>query len=835
MKAVLMAGGSGTRLRPLTCSIPKPMVPIANRPIICHIAELLKKHNFNDVIVTLYYLPSVIQNFLKDGSDRGMNISYSIEESMPLGTAGCVKNIEKQLNKTFIVISGDALTDFNLQDALKFHKEKGSLATIVLTRVPNPLEFGVVITDENGKIERFLEKPSSSEVFSDTINTGIYILEPEVLKYLPANTERDFSKDLFPLLLKKNSPMYGYVAEGYWCDIGNLDAYRQANYDVLNGVVKTSIPYIEKEKRKGIWIGERAIIEKDVKLEAPLIIGHNCYIGKGVTISKNTVIGDNVIVSEECVLKRPIIWNDVYCDKRVSLSGCIIGQDTTIKTETQILEGAVVGDSCSIQAEVLIKPNVRVWPVKTIEKGSILKESLVWGSGIQKSLFGESGVRGIINLDITPEFVVKIGAAYGATIGMGKSVAVSRDSTPAAGLVSRALFAGILSVGVNIRNLEETQIPITRHRMSAMGVVGGIHIRSDYKDPEKVSIEFLDFSGLNISPSQEKKIESTYYKEDFRRAVIEEIGEINYPGRIREKYTETFIELLEKYQDGRALKIIVDYSYRATTTVLPALLAKLNIDTVVLNANLVTRPLLTKKNQLKQLSEVVIALHADFGVVLDDNSERLILVDDKGHVVEHNKLFALMAKLVAEDNPNGKVVVPVDYPNVIDKIIEPYGCKTLMTKSNERYLMETAKEPDVIFAGTAKGKFIYPYLHCGFDAMFSTALLACLVAKKDMTVSQLVEEIPTIHFVKDFVPCMSEYKGTVIRNIVDKTRGLKVDLLDGIKIYEKDGDGWVLILPEASNPIINIYADGSNSKHIKELAKTYKDMTADIIEKAEIS
>ena len=198
MRAVLMAGGSGTRLRPLTCDLPKPMVPVLNRPIAEHIINLLRRHGIKEVIATLYYLPDVMRDYFYDGKDFGVQITYAVEEEQPLGTAGCVKNIAELLDGTFLVISGDSITDFDLKAAIEFHKEKGSKATLILTRVLNPVEFGVVITDEEQRIQRFLEKPSSSEIFSDTVNTGTYILEPEVLDYLPEEEEKDFSKDLFP-------------------------------------------------------------------------------------------------------------------------------------------------------------------------------------------------------------------------------------------------------------------------------------------------------------------------------------------------------------------------------------------------------------------------------------------------------------------------------------------------------------------------------------------------------------------------------------------------------------------------------------------------------------
>ena len=238
MRAVLMAGGSGTRLRPLTCDLPKPMVPILNRPIAEHIINLLRRNNITEIIATLYYLPDVMRDYFQDGREFGVEITYAVEDEQPLGTAGCVKNVEDLLQNTFLVISGDSITDFDLQAAIAFHRQKKSKATLVLTRVPNPMEFGVVITDQEQKISRFLEKPSSSEIFSDTVNTGTYILEPEVLEYLPLKQESDFSKDLFPLLLAKGEPMYGYIAEGYWCDVGHLDAYREAQYDALEKKVK---------------------------------------------------------------------------------------------------------------------------------------------------------------------------------------------------------------------------------------------------------------------------------------------------------------------------------------------------------------------------------------------------------------------------------------------------------------------------------------------------------------------------------------------------------------------------------------------------------------------
>ena len=302
-----MAGGSGTRLRPLTCDLPKPMVPVLNRPIAEHIINLLKRHNITEVIATVHYLPDVMRDYFQDGREFGVQMTYAVEEDQPLGTAGCVKNVEELLDETFLVISGDGITDFDLSAAIAYHKKKGSKATLVLTHIPNPIEFGVVITDEAGRIVRFLEKPSASEIFSDTVNTGTYILEPEVLQYLPRDRECDFSKDLFPLLLEKDEPMYGYIAEGYWCDVGHLEAYREAQYDAL--AAKVDIEYAYDEVRPGLWVGENTYIDDSAQIETPALIGSNSRIGARARIEGGTVIGDNVTIGADADLKRPIVWN----------------------------------------------------------------------------------------------------------------------------------------------------------------------------------------------------------------------------------------------------------------------------------------------------------------------------------------------------------------------------------------------------------------------------------------------------------------------------------------------------------------------------------------------
>lgn len=264
MKAVVMAGGEGTRLRPLTSLRPKPMVPIVNQPVMEHILGLVKHHGIDEVVATLAFMPQVIEDYFGDGEEWGMDIAYALEET-PLGTAGSIKNAEALLkDDTFLVISGDALTDINLAEVIEFHKSREATVTIALKRVPDPLEFGVVITDDDGKIDRFLEKPSWGQVFSDTINTGIYVLEPEIFDYIPEGEPFDFSSQLFPLLMEKGYPLYGCVVDGYWCDVGSLETYMQVHKDILDGKAMIFIPGLEAHEK--LWISEGAEIHPDAEV-----------------------------------------------------------------------------------------------------------------------------------------------------------------------------------------------------------------------------------------------------------------------------------------------------------------------------------------------------------------------------------------------------------------------------------------------------------------------------------------------------------------------------------------------------------------------------------------
>ena len=499
MKAVIMAGGFGTRLRPLTTHIPKPLVPVGNVPIMEHTVRLLKRHGFTDLLVLLYFLPETITGYFGDGSRWGVSMTYATPTA-DLGTAGAVKFAAGELGEPVLVISGDVLTDFDLAAAVHSHRERAAEATMVLTRVDSPLAYGIVITDESGRIVRFLEKPSWGEVFSDTINTGIYILDPAVLGAIPAGRPYDFGKELFPALLASGRRLYGHVAEGYWRDVGDLTEYRTAHLDLLQQRVGVDIPgTLTQAPGYRAWVGEGARVDFLAKLSGSVIIGPGVHVAAGVRLA-NCVIGHDSVIAAGADIESSVLWDHVDVGAGARVKEAIVGTRAQIRADAFIAEGVVIGDYAKIGESSTVKANAKVWPYKEVEDGATLAMSLVWADRWSRSIFGRYGVSGLANIEISPEFAAKLGAAFGATVGKRRTMITSRDHHKASRMINRALMAGLLSVGVDVQDLGVAPVSVVRYQISALGLAGGVHVRKSPYDPQLIDIKFFDARGLEYKP-----------------------------------------------------------------------------------------------------------------------------------------------------------------------------------------------------------------------------------------------------------------------------------------------------------------------------------------------
>ncbi|MBV9102869.1 MAG: NTP transferase domain-containing protein [Candidatus Eremiobacteraeota bacterium] len=828
MKAILMAGGEGSRLRPLTSARPKPLAPVANKPVMHHIVDLLRRHGITEIIATLHYMADEIETYFGNGSDFGVSMEYVVEDS-PLGTAGAVKLAEHLIGpERFVVISGDALTDMDISALVASHAARDAAVTIALQRVPNPLEFGVVVTDESGRITRFLEKPSWGEVFSDTINTGIYVLDPSVFSYMEAGKSYDFSRDLFPQMLRDGRKLFGYVTSDYWTDIGNLQQYQLANYDALRGNVRVEIP--GTEVAPGIWQDEHCHIHPNARLFGPLVLGKNVSVEAGATVEELCVLGDSSIVAENAHLHRTIAWEDVYIGEGASLNGCTVADRNLIKERVTVQEGAVIGRGCTIGSGAVINGNIKVWPDKTVSSGAIVSMSLIYGIKWPGSLFGADGITGLANIEITPEFALKLGQAYGSAMKPGQTVFTSRDTHPASRIMNRCIISGLLSVGTNVGDLRSYPLPPSRYAVRNAGD-GGIHTRVSPKDPSQFLIEFLDQNGVNIDKTLERKIENVFFREDFRRTSMDSVGTLDFPTRLFEGYTDGFLAALGQRQMSAAgFRVVIDYAFGNTSLILPRLMSNLGVEMIALNAyfddNQARVFARDRRRHLEQLSNVTLSLQANLGILLDHDGETLSLCDDRGRAVQDSRLFALLTLLVARARPGSRIAVPVTMPRAIEEIAAENGATVIRTRNDRRATMALAEREGkaLQFAGGGNYEIIFPEFQPAFDGLYAAAKVMELLAAEHRKLSELVDLLPEWHVANRIVACPWDRKGLIMRRLLDETNGANVELTDGLRV-DRDG-GWVLVLPDASDPTFNVFAEGRTASD----AQGYVDDTATRIE-----
>jgi mannose-1-phosphate guanylyltransferase/phosphomannomutase len=819
MKAVIMAGGEGTRLRPLTSNQPKPMLPMANIPMMEHVVNLLRQHGFEDIVVTVAFMANAIRTYFGDGSEFGVRMVYATE-STPLGTAGSVRNAKEELDERFLVISGDVLTDIDLSQVVDFHDKKGGLATLALKAVDNPLEFGIVITDEDGAIERFLEKPTWGQVFSDTINTGIYVLEPEIFDFIPEGQPVDFSGESFPEALAAGKQLYGYVADGYWEDVGTLEAYLSSHHDILDQRVQVDLPGFEL--RPGVWLGKGAEIDPSVVIDGPAVIGDNCVVGPGARLGAYTTLGRNVRVGDNAFLQRSVVHDNTYLGSGVRVEGSVLGRGTDLREGVRCEEGVVLGDQCFVGAHAEITAGVKIYPFKTVEAGATVNSSIVWESRGARSLFGRDGVQGLANVDISPELAVRLSMAWASTFEKGSTVTTSRDTSRAARVLKRAVMVGCNAAGVNVDDLEAATVPVTRFQITSSASMAGITVRLAPDDPQSVVLRFFDKDGIDVDETTQRKIERLYHREDFRRVLAREIGDIGFPPRSLEYYTAALIESVDLSKAREAdLKLVLDYSFGTTSFVMPNLLAKLEAEVLVVNPYANTANALTfdRHASAARVSDLVRASGAHLGAVLDPGGEHVSIVDDLGHQLSDDEALLVLLTLVTEAHPGAKVALPVAVSAAAEEICNRADVEIVWTKLSASHLMEVARSENVLLAASQAGGFIFPNFLPAYDAAATLVNLLAMLTATGRKLSEMVAELPGVHIAHQAVHTPWDQKGMVMRTLVERSQDRELVLVDGVKVIEDDG--WALVLPDPEEPITHVWAEAPSDSGAESRAKEY--------------
>src|SRR5918995_4055917 len=690
-----------------------------------HIVRLLAQHGFDEIVVTVAFMANHIRNYFGDGSELGVRMVYATEET-PLGTAGSVRNARDELDDRFLVISGDVLTDIDLGAIVRFHEEHEAMATIGLTPVENPLEFGIVITRDDGSIERFLEKPTWGQVFSDTINTGIFVLEPEIFDWIDGGRSVDFSSEVFPGLLDAGKPLYGAVVEGYWEDVGTLDAYVRAHKDVLDGKVELEI------------------------------------------------------------------------------------------------EGFEIADECFVGEHAVLTSGVKIYPFKTVEGGAVINSSIVWESRGSRSLFGGIGVGGLANVDITPELATRVAMAFATTLKKDATVITSRDSSRSARMLKRAMMSGINAAGVNVRDLEVASVPVTRFAVARPEADAGITIRLEEDDPQSVIIRFIDGKGADIVETAQRKIERLFLREDFRRVFPGEIGDIGFPPRHLEQYSAALEAVVDVAGIARAgFKVVVDYSYGATSFVMPNILSKLGADVLGVNPFASTRGVMSwdRDEHAASVAGLVRASAASVGAVVDPDGEHLTLVDDTGHVLTDDESLLAYVSLVANQIGDRAIALPLSVTSHAEQLARDKGVEVVRTKLSPAALMEAASEPGIGFAATNDGGFILPSFLPAFDGAAAMVKMLELLALEGVPLSKVVADLPRVHIAHESVVTPWDQKGTVMRSLVELSKDREVDLVDGVKVHHDEG--WALALPDPEEPVTHVWAESDSDASARRLAQEY--------------
>ena len=813
-----MAGGAGTRLRPLTTAVPKALLPIVGEPMLERVIRLLLEHGVDRCIVTLQHQASVVLKYFSAESSDEVNINF-VTEPRPLGTAGSVRYAMPWLeDDDVLVISGDCLTDMDLRELHRRHTMAGADLTIALAHRADPRHYGVVSIDGDGKVVSVVEKPSWGEVADDTVNTGVYLVSPRVLSLIPADEPTDWANDVIPTLLRGNWLVQGVVVDAYWEDVGTFASYARAQRDVLDGQVHSRIDGFEVSP--GVFVATGAEVSPDAEVRPPVYIGPFAKIESNAVIGPYTVIGTNTLVRSRAVVDHSVLHPNSFVGMDAEIRGAIIGRATEVRHGVRVLDGTVIADGCTVMDGAVIGTDVLIYPGKTIDEGSVVDESVVWESPAQRQVFSEFGVHGIVNVDMTPERVVRLAAAFATTLPKGATVTVGRDHSRAARALNRALAGSLTAAGINIRDLRAVTTPLVRND-TARYSDGGVILHTTTGRPDSLTMIFLNQHGGEISSQQRDSIERIFTRREFRRPLPSDIGDIRTPHRVLDDYAhdvEAAIDM-DSIRRGHP-RIVIDAGGGPGVGVLSILMGHLGLDALTVGAAMddqtAADPLPHREAALRRLSGLVVSSGARIGVRLGPLGERLSVVDELGRVIEDGRMLLILLDLMAARWHRGSFAIPVTASRLAEQVAAYHSVGVRRIGAGPAALAAASVEPDVLLAGDGRGRFVLPSLGPGPDAVAAFMMLLSLMGDTELTLSQLNSRIPTTYVLSRSVTVPWHERAAAMRAVRVAAENLEIDTLDGIRVSEADGT-WCLVLPEEDQPSLTLLAEAADSAEAMRL------------------
>ena len=823
MKAVVMAGGFGTRIQPLTNSRPKPMLPIMNRPMMEHTMMMLKDLGITEFIVLLYFKPEIIQDHFKDGSDFGIKVSYVVPDG-DYGTAGAVKLAQELIgDDNFIIISGDLVTDFDFKKLIDFHESKKSKLSIGLTSVENPLQFGVVIANEDDVIEKFLEKPSWGEVFSDTINTGIYIIEPEILDYIPKGENFDFAKDLFPLLMKKKIELMAHNLSGYWRDVGNPESYREVYEDILSNRVDFKIPGYKKDYPDGVlYSSVEYDLDPSIEIIGTVVLDENVTIKNGTKLN-NVVIGRDVIIGAQCKIKNSIFWETIVVGNNANFDNCLVCNNNIINKNVTAKAGLILAEGCDVGQLASFEQDVIIWPDKRVEEAAIVSHSLILGSKYKNSIFESGSVSGKSNVELSCEMATKLAEAFASQLPVGSRVIVGRDNDKSSRMLKRAFLGGLLSAGVDVVDIKSTPPSVLRYTLAHdSSLVGGAHFKRCTADSLSSEITLFNEEAIRVDNNSSKAIEKSFFTEKFRRVDYAELGNIhenmhhleclNYRAAVEKRIDHNIIKC-------GGFKVAVDLMHGTTVEIFPSILNYLGVENIVLNAyydeNKLSNITTLKKNSEANISSIVKSLNYDMGLIIYPNAQRVSLVTENGEVLNKIKVLNSVLTLLnlEEKDEKKRVFLPTWAPDIkYFKNLEIERGKYSDFKAQE--LMKY----DLI--ATVDGNFSFTEFGYTRDAVYASLKIMEMLSCHNIKLSEVVKSVDDFYFKTFKIDCSQALKGKMMRKFLEDSKGKKSSSVDGVKIWEDEHD-WILMIPDQYSEHLNIYIQAIDESRGEAIYEKY--------------
>lgn len=755
MKAVILAGGFGTRLRPLTCTMPKPMAKLLGRPVLSYILELLHANGADDVVLTAAYMPERITSYLSENTPKAMRIQTVIEEE-PLGTAGSVRRAVGEPKEPVLVISGDCICDYDLKSAFAAHCQSDAAATILCTKVRDPREYGLVQTNASGRVTGFCEKPDWSAVSTNTANTGIYILNPEVLLMIPRDIPFDFSKDLFPLLLEKGMPMGAQNAEGYWCDIGDLAAFRSCQADLLQGKARLTLPAVAD----GVYTSDQ-LPAGDYQLVPPVYIGQNTHIGKGTVVGPNTVIGDGCCIGQSCKIRDSVLLENAAVSDRSVVNSAVLCENVTLQFGAQVYENSAVGADCVIGAHTSIGPNVRIWPKKSVENGMRISGNIKYGAAKTK-VFSDDGIFSLHGADLDPVTVAAVGRSIASSV-CGKKVGVATDGAHASKAVAQVLAGTMAAQGSSVWSFGECFCAQMYFFTAFCSLQLGVYIS---ERNGRICLQLVTAGGLPLKRSAEREIESRLQNSDFCRITTKTCKEISDMKSIEAMYLRELIR-----EAGTPL------SNQSVSIRCPNEKINMLLEDCLYRLEVKTGDEITFKINKEGTS--VSAFHRDCGWIPFD------------------KLLTICCR--AEFENGHDVALSMDAPYAI----------TMLAGANGRRAMRYCRTPADDSDQTARALALRQlYVR---DALFLCLRLLGIIQKSGKTLPQLLQELPEFSVRRRTVSI--DFPPTELLSVLQLENASPQK--EGVEI--KMPNGRVFLLPQKSGKRLQIFAEAKSYEISREL------------------